>query len=145
MWVVAFDSADSSSVSWVAFAFPCASASLALWHEFLQSVFPLPPSPLVHLAVPEYMLLIRSSLCWVSHWANCCFAQAFRAAASLLSPAISPPPLGNFYGFFCELLLEQLWAIGFSNPTSVKFWFGDKAGGGLMLVLSNRFCRIPLL
>ena len=89
--MVAFDSADSSSVFWVALASPCcASASLALWHVFLRSVFPLPPSPLAHLAFPEHVSLIRSSLCWVSHWANYCFAQARYHLEHLLLFSLQP-------------------------------------------------------
>lgn len=44
-----------------------------------------------------------------------------------------------------ELPLEQLWAIGFSKLTSMKFWLSHKARDGLVLVLSSRFCKIPLL
>lgn len=90
--------------------------------------------------------LLRSSLCWASHWANCWFAQAsyhLEICFSSASSYFSPTPCKLFW--ILELSLEQLWAIGFFKLISIKFWLSHKARGGLVLVLSSRFCKIPLL
>lgn len=152
MWVVAFDSADCSSVSWAALAFPCASASLALWHEFLQSVFPLPPSPLAHLAVPEHILLIRSSLCWVSHWANCCFAQARYYLEQLLLFCLQPflpHPWAIFMDSSVNSLLNSCELLDFLTRPLSNFGLVTRQEGGWgwscpIGFAGFHFCRLQL-
>lgn len=110
-----------AGVAGVALAFPCcASAFLCLQHELFQSTFSLSPSPLAHLARTAHMRC---------HWEQpllsfslssllVCSGKIPFTAAPLLSPAIPPLPLANFYAVFHEFSHKQLWVIGFS-PISV--------------------------
>lgn len=130
--------------------------------RLLPFLVPQPPLPwdmncfrvCLHWHILHYQntSLLKNSLCWVSHWVNCCFAQAnyhLQSCFSSASSYFSPTPCKLFWilpwTVVFGLSLEHLWAIGFSKMTSIKFWLIHKAGGGLVLFLSSRFCKIPLL
>lgn len=138
--MVVFDSADFISVFWLALVFSCASASFAFRHEFFQCLH-------WHILHCRNMSLLRSSLCWFSHWAKCCFAQASNHLESCFSSAFSyfsPTP--------CKLSWIFLWTLTW---TVVSHWVFQtdchqilaqpQAGGGLVLFLASRFYKIPLL
>lgn len=108
--MVAFDSADLISVSWVALASSCASVSFALRHGLFQSVFAL-----AHLALLEYVTAQEQPLLSfsLSYLLLCSGKLPFRELLLFCFQLFLPHPMQIILGSSLNSHLNSCEPLGF--------------------------------